>query len=226
MLNQATIDLVKEFEGLRTKAYKDSVGIWTIGYGTTARAGVGIDPAPGMEITEAEAEYYLQKGLEKFSTEITGAITRPINENEFGAFVSLAYNIGSGAFKRSTALRKFNAGDKQGAANAILMWNRAGGKVLKGLVRRREAERALFLTPVRVDAATQDARPDRSSPTKSTTIQASALQVASGAGAGIAALGALDGTAQIVALVLAGVVVLAAFWVMRERLRKWASGDR
>ena len=98
MLNQATIDLVKEFEGLRTTAYKDSAGIWTIGYGTTARAGVGIEPVEGMEITEAEAEYYLQKGLEKFSTEITGAITQPINENEFGAFVSLAYNIGSGAF--------------------------------------------------------------------------------------------------------------------------------
>ena len=182
MLNQATIDLVKEFEGLRTTAYKDSAGIWTIGYGTTARAGVGIEPVEGMEITEAEAEYYLQKGLEKFSTEITGAITQPINENEFGAFVSLAYNIGSGAFKRSTALRKFNAGDKQGAANAMLMWNKAGGRVLNGLIRRREAERALFMTPVRVDAPAQDARQDRTSPAQSRTVQASVVAAASATG--------------------------------------------
>ena len=81
MLNQATIDLVKEFEGLRTAAYKDSAGVWTIGYGTTGRAGVGVDPVEGMEITEAEAEHYLQKGLEKFSTEITGAIT-PADQRE------------------------------------------------------------------------------------------------------------------------------------------------
>lgn len=226
MLNQATIDLVKEFEGLRTTAYKDSAGVWTIGYGTTGRAGVGIDPVEGMEITEAEAEYYLQKGLEKFSTEITGAITQPINENEFGAFVSLAYNIGSGAFKRSTALRKFNAGDKQGAANAMLMWNKAGGRVLNGLVRRREAERALFLTPVRVDAPVQDARQDRTSPAQSRTVQASVVAAASATGSAVTALSALDSVAQYIVLGFAGVGILMALWIMRERLRKWSAGDR
>ena len=226
MLNQATIDLVKEFEGLRTTAYKDSAGVWTIGYGTTGRAGVGIDPVEGMEITEAEAEYYLQKGLEKFSTEITGAITQPINENEFGAFVSLAYNIGSGAFKRSTALRKFNAGDKQGAANAMLMWNKAGGRVLNGLIRRREAERALFLTPVRVDAPAQDARQDRTSPAQSRTVQASVVAAASAAGSAVTALSALDSVAQYIVLGFAGVGILMALWIMKERLRKWAAGDR
>lgn len=226
MLNQATIDLVKEFEGLRTTAYKDSAGVWTIGYGTTARAGVGIEPVEGMEITEAEAEYYLQKGLEKFSTEITGSITQPINENEFGAFVSLAYNIGSGAFKRSTALRKFNAGDKQGAANAMLMWNKAGGRVLNGLIRRREAERALFLTPVRVDAPAQDARQDRTSPAQSRTVQASVIAAASATGSAVTALSALDSVAQYIVLGFAGVGILMALWIMRERLRKWSAGDR
>lgn len=145
MVNQATIALVKEFEGLRLDAYKDSVGVWTIGYGTTAMAGVGIKPALGMKITEPEAEMYLRRGLEKFADQIRPAITAPINENEFGAFLSLAYNIGPGAFKKSSALRKFNAGDKAGAADAILLWNKAGGKVLNGLVRRRKAERELFL---------------------------------------------------------------------------------
>lgn len=147
-INDATVDLVKLFEGLRLKAYKDAVGVLTIGYGTTAAAGVGIVPHLGMTITEVEAETYLTRALEKFAAKISPKITAPINENEFGAFLSLAYNIGPGAFAKSSALRKFNAGDKAGAANAILLWNKAGGKVLSGLVRRREAERDLFLSPV------------------------------------------------------------------------------
>lgn len=150
MINQATLDLVKEFEGLRLKAYKDAVGVWTIGYGTTAAAGLGITPRAGMTITEAEAESLLAKGLEKFAASIRPKITAPINDNEFGAFLSLAYNIGPGAFAKSSALRKFNAGDKAGAADAILLWNKAGGKVLAGLKRRRAAERKLFLNPVQL----------------------------------------------------------------------------
>ena len=153
-MNKATIDLIKEFEGFRAKAYLDSVGILTIGYGTTAAAGVGIKPALGMTITEAQAHSYLMAAVDKFAAQISPKITRPINENEFGAFVSLAYNIGPGAFGKSSALRKFNAGDKQGAANSILLWNKAGSKVLPGLVRRREAERALFLRPVNGGAST------------------------------------------------------------------------
>lgn len=219
-INQATIDLVKEFEGFRANAYKCPAGIWTIGYGTTAAAGVGIDPKPGMSVTKDEAEGYLQAALDKFADQIAPSITAPINENEFGAFVSLAYNIGPGAFRKSTALSAFNAGDKAKAAKAILLWNKAGGKVLKGLTRRREAERKLFLTPVSGNFE------GRTSVAQSKTVQASAVQVASGAGAGVAAVGALDGTAQIVALVFVGIVVLAALWIMRERIRKWAEGDR
>ena len=150
MINQATVDLVKEFEGLRLKAYPDPATGGepiTIGYGTTAAAGVGIVPKLGMAITEAEAEGYLVKALESFAAKIRPKITAPITGNEFGAFLSLAYNIGPGAFAKSSALRKFNAGDKAGAANAILLWNKAGGKVMKGLERRRAAERKLFLTP-------------------------------------------------------------------------------
>ena len=148
MINKAAIDLIKEFEGFRAKAYLDPVGICTIGYGTTAAAGVGITPRLGMTITETEAERYLMAAVDKFAAQIAPKITKPINENEFGAFVSLAYNIGPSAFGESSALRKFNAGDKQGAASAILLWNKAGGKVMRGLSRRREAERALFLRPV------------------------------------------------------------------------------
>ena len=147
-VNAATLALIKEFEGLRLEAYKDPVGIWTIGYGTTAAAGLGITPKAGVKITEAQAEGYLLAALDKFAAGIRPAITAPINENEWGAFLSLAYNIGPGAFKKSSALRKFNAGDKAGAANAILLWNKAGGKVLAGLTRRRAAEKTLFLEPL------------------------------------------------------------------------------
>ena len=150
-MNRAGLDLIKEFEGLELSAYKDPVGIVTIGYGTTAAAGVGITPRMGMSITESEAEWYLQKAVAKFEAQILPLITVKASENEKAAFVSLAYNIGPTAFKRSSALRHFNAGDKAKAAASILLWNKAGGKVLKGLVRRREAEKALFLTP---DAAT------------------------------------------------------------------------
>jgi len=156
MINQATIDLIKEFEGFRGKAYKCSAGVWTIGYGTTAAAGVGIEPVQGMEITEQEAEWYLQKGINKFADSIRGSITVPVNENEFGACVSLAYNIGPAAFKKSSVLRHLNNEDRARAANSFLLWNKAGGKVLKGLVRRREAEKALFLTPVAEPIVTEE----------------------------------------------------------------------
>lgn len=148
VVNKAGLDLIKEFEGFRAHAYDDGVGVWTIGYGTTARAGVGINPVPGMTISHEEAEWYLEKTLAKFAEKIRPAITAPINENEWAAFLSLAYNIGPTAFKRSSALRHFNNGDKFMAAKAILLWNKAGGKVMRGLQRRREAERKLFLTPV------------------------------------------------------------------------------
>lgn len=148
VINDEGLQLIKDFEGLRLTAYDDGVGVLTIGYGTTGRAGVGIKPAPGMTISEADAEHYLRLGLEKFAKQIRPMIKEHTNENEWAAFLSLAYNIGPSAFARSSALRHFNNGDKRAAANAILLWNKAGGKVLKGLKRRRAAERKLFLKPV------------------------------------------------------------------------------
>lgn len=145
-IDPRALALIKEFEGFEPEAYRDPVGVWTIGYGTTAGAGVGIVPKAGMRITEAEAEAYLRRALDKFAAQIRPAIVGPIRPNEFGAFLSLAYNIGPTAFKGSTALRLFNAGDKLGAADALTWFNKAGGKTLAGLVRRREAERDLFLS--------------------------------------------------------------------------------
>ena len=144
MINKASADLIKEFEGLRLTAYKCSADVWTIGWGTTAAAGVGIEPKAGMKITVDQAELYFQRGIDKFAAQIKAMLTRAPNENQFGAMVSLAYNIGPSAFKRSSVLRHFNAGNDAAAANAFLAWNKAGGKVLRGLVNRRADEAALY----------------------------------------------------------------------------------
>jgi lysozyme len=146
MISAKALALIKEFEGFRAQAYRDPVGIVTIGYGTTGAAGIGITPKMGDTITEAQASEYLMRAVDKFSDAIKPKLTRPATPEQFGAMVSLAYNIGPGAFAKSSVLKRFNAGDIHGAADAFLMWNKAGGKVLNGLTRRREAERALFLS--------------------------------------------------------------------------------
>lgn len=157
-INRATVELVKRWEGFRDTAYLCPANVWTIGYGTTSRAGIGLDVRRGMKITEAEAEYYLEKGLQKFAEQIRPAITAPINENQFGAFLSLAYNIGPAAFKKSSALRHFNAGNADKAAEAMKLWNKAtvDGKriVLRGLVNRREDEVRLFKLPTATSVVT------------------------------------------------------------------------
>jgi lysozyme len=151
-VNQATVDLVKKWEGFKAEAYLCPANVWTIGYGTTTRAGVGLTVTRGMKITKEEAEHYLQKGLNAFAEQIRPHIAAPINDNEFGAFVSLAYNIGPSAFIKSSALRHFNAGDKKKTAAAIKLWNKARVKgelqVMQGLNNRREDEVKLFQTPV------------------------------------------------------------------------------
>jgi len=223
-INKAGIDLIKEFEGLRMEAYKCPAGVWTIGYGTTGRAGVGIKPAAGMVITEAEAEWYLEQAVAKFAAGVEAVVTAPIDENEFASMTSLAYNIGLSGFRKSSALRHFNAGDKAKAAAAIKLWNKAGGKVLAGLVRRRDAEVELFWTPVPVEPAGPPQ--GRTSAAQSRTVQSSVVQGATAVGGAVGALNSLDGTAQIIALVGCFVIGALAVFILRERLRKWAGGDR
>ena len=153
-VNKATLDLIKQYEGCKLTAYQDIVGIWTIGYGTTAMADVGIVPAKGMTITQDRAEDLLRMGVDKFASTVDAMITTKVNQNERGACVCLAYNIGPNAFAKSTVLRELNAGHKDKAAAAFRMWNKAGGEVIQGLVNRREAEIKLFLTPVTADMHT------------------------------------------------------------------------
>ena len=149
-VNQATIDLIKEFEGFRANAYRDAVGVWTIGYGHTSRAG---DPKvkPGMRITRAEGERILKKDVAKFAADVErvlGDDADKLNDNQFGAIVSFAYNVGIGNLKRSSVLKAIRRGDLDAVPAKLKLWNKAGGKVLKGLVRRRKAEGELFMRPV------------------------------------------------------------------------------
>jgi lysozyme len=221
MLNKASLDLIKRWEGCKLKAYKCSAGVWTVGYGLTTNAGF-IEVGPGTKITQAEADWYLEKAIERFLAQITPAITAPISENELGAFTSLAYNVGPTAFRKSSALRHFNAGNKDRVPASMRKWRKAGGKVVKGLINRREAEIDLFLTPV----AAEKPATGRTSATQSKTVQASVVQGASAVGGAVAAFQALNGTAQIIAMTGCVVIALLAMYILKERLKAWAAGWR
>ena len=140
-ISPAGASLIKQFEGLRLTAYQDSVSVWTIGWGHT-----GSDVTPYMKITESQAEELLLKDLVRFEKGVNELVKVHINQNEFDALVSFSFNLGVGALAESTLLKKLNAGDpKVEVGDEFLRWVKAGGETLPGLVRRREAERALFL---------------------------------------------------------------------------------
>ena len=138
----AGIELIKSFEGIRLNAYKDSAGVWTIGYGHTNNV------YNGMTITSEEAETLLKNDLKQFEYYVNTYVSVNINQNQFDALVSFTYNVGGGAFKQSTLLEKLNNGDMNGAADEFGKWIYAGGIKLNGLIRRRNAERELFLKEI------------------------------------------------------------------------------
>lgn len=141
-LTASTIALIKHMEGCRLDAYRDAVGVWTIGYGHTK----GV--YPGMTITQAQAERFLISDLKDAENDVSRCVRVPLSDNEYGALVSLVFNIGANAFKNSTCLKELNLGNRQAAADAMELFVKGhihGRKrVLNGLVRRRRMERALF----------------------------------------------------------------------------------
>lgn len=143
-VNKEGLELIKEFEGFRTNAYLCPAKVWTIGYGNTFY-GDGRKVKQGDRITEAEAERLLKITVESFAEQISKVITVPVTDNQFSALVSLAYNIGVGAFARSTLLRLLNQKHYAQSADQFMVWTKAGGRTLEGLRRRRSRERALFL---------------------------------------------------------------------------------
>ncbi|HLL72723.1 MAG TPA: lysozyme [Pyrinomonadaceae bacterium] len=165
-INQAGLDLIKSFEGIldgnpatsNLDPYLDPVGIWTIGWGHAIV--VGKDFLRGKEnkakafalypggLTIPEAETLLRADVMDKCRDVDSLVKVSLNDNQYAAIVSFTFNLGVGNLKQSTLLKKLNAGDFEGAANEFRKWNKAGGRVLAGLTRRREAEAALFRRPV------------------------------------------------------------------------------
>ncbi|WP_330114087.1 lysozyme [Pseudomonas sp. JS3066] len=139
--SDAGVALVQGYEGLRLTAYRDSVGVLTIGYGHT-----GADVKQGMTITRDEAERLLRDDLHDAESAVEKAVRVPMTQGQFDALVSFVFNLGAGRLQTSTLLRKLNDRNYIGAADEFPRWNKAGGKVLAGLTARRGAERALFLS--------------------------------------------------------------------------------
>ncbi len=140
-INATGLSLVKQWEGLKTKAYRDVGGIWTIGYGHTSAAG---KPAvePGMAIAASQAEEILRTDLAVFEERVSRLVTVPLSDNQFAALVSFDFN--TGRLHKSTLLKKLNAGDYEAVPLELMKWVHAGGKRIKGLVNRRSAKAGLW----------------------------------------------------------------------------------
>ena len=131
--------LIKKFEGCELKAYQCSAGVWTIGYGHTK------DVVEGMEITQEQAEQMLVDELHEYESYINKYVTVALSQNQFDALVSWVYNLGPANLSASTMLKVLNSGEYEDVPAQMKRWNKAGGKVLEGLIRRREAEACLFV---------------------------------------------------------------------------------
>jgi len=155
-INEKGLSLIKQWEGLRLNAYQDSTGVWTIGYGHTTAAGKPY-VHEGLKITEQKTEAILVRDLGQYERAVEDAVKVPLTDNQFAALVSFTYNVGAGALKRSTLLKKLNKGDYDGVPAELMKWTRAGKKKLKGLENRRAAEAGLWVQGEFV--ASRDVRP-------------------------------------------------------------------
>ncbi len=142
-ISDSGVDLIRSFESLELKAYDDGVGVPTIGYGTTIYPN-GKRVQYGDTCTIEQAKSFMKYDLKRFTEAVNGSVKVQVNQNQFDALVSLTYNIGISAFNGSTLLKKLNASDYKGAAAQFDVWNKAGGKVMRGLTNRRAKERKLF----------------------------------------------------------------------------------
>lgn len=143
-LNKAGADLIKQFEGCKLKSYQCSALRWTIGYGNTFFED-GTPVVAGNAITQQKAEQLFEIIANDFSAKVAKLVTLKVSENQFGALTSFAYNCGIANLQKSTLLKKVNSNPNDPSIKAeFLKWNKAGGKVLAGLTRRREAEANLY----------------------------------------------------------------------------------
>jgi lysozyme len=230
-MNRRGMELVCEFEGFRAEAYRDAAGVLTIGFGHTSRAGAPA-VAPGMRVTRAEARRILSRDVARFASGVRSLLRVDLNDNQFSALVSFAYNVGLGNFRASSVLAAINRGHFAAVPRRLAMWVKAGGRVLPGLVRRRAAEAALFIEPGEPDG---DVAIERGSASQSVEriegklFQKSSTNIAaivSAAGAAVTSAASQieewlgPDAASDLARVAAIVIVAAAIWIIRERCLK------
>jgi len=220
-LNENGLALLRAFEGFRAQSYRDVAGVWTIGYGHTGRAGPP-EVTPQSRMTEPEARALMKRQAEAFAKAVRSMLTRELTDDQFSALVSFAFNVGETNFRRSSVLKAVNAGDDAAVARRLGLWVKSGGKVWPGLVRRRAAEAALYIS--RVDGPRGAIEVPRGKPMrKSTTGMAAGLSAAAGTAAALAGslrqiADALSGPYVTILLVLG--ILLALGWILRERWLK------
>jgi lysozyme len=223
--------LVKEFEGLRLKAYKCPAAVWTIGYGHTSSAGAPIVTSD-LEITRDEAEEVLKRDMGQYEDGVRKLVTVGITQGQFDALVDFAYNAGVGALQKSTLLKKVNAEKFDEVPAEFMKWTKGGGKELPGLVRRRRAEVKLWRgmdteKPVCNDEARTDPDQPKASKSIMQSKEANGAVIAGGAGAiavvqevmpiikeGGDMLSAMSGTAVVCLVIM---VAAAAIWYFRRQ---------
>lgn len=227
------LDLIKEFEGLRLQTYRCPAGVLTIGYGHTSAAGPPT-VTPTMRISQAEANHILASDLGKYESAVSSAVTVPLKQNQFDALVSFCYNVGPGAFSKSTLVKKLNRGEYDAVPAELMKWNKANGKELSGLTRRRRAEAKLWRgldTSGSIDTDETRSVPDKPAPAKKITQSREANTAAiTGATATVAALGEASGSLKSVsdnlqvpvALVFIAIAVACGliWWFRKQRLEE------
>lgn len=212
-VTEEAIELIREFEGFRGRAYRCPAGVWTIGHGHTAMAGAPV-VAAGMEVTRAEADAILRRDVAAVAEGVRRLLRAPLNGRQFSALVSFAFNVGLGNLASSSVLRAANAGDLDRVPRRLMLWTKAKGRTLPGLVRRRAAEAAMFAGEdeahgrLQPDAiAAEEGKPAIRSTTVLAAIAAGLCQLLSFLVAGPA-------------LAAAATLSLAALlWIVRERRR-------
>jgi lysozyme len=145
-VSEKCIKMIKHHEGFVRKPYQDPIGLWTVGVGHLIGDGKKLPKEWDKEFTDEEVDNILCEDLERFEIGIQRLTKVSLTQGQFDALVSFSFNVGLGNYQSSTLRTKLNRGDYEGASNEFWKWRRAGGKILKGLVKRRADEKALFLS--------------------------------------------------------------------------------
>ena len=204
--------LLKDFEGCSLTAYPDITGVPTMGYGFT----VGVKM--GDTMTQEQCDDRLQREIRAYEIAVWNAVAGDVTQNEFSALVSFSWNVGIAGMQKSSVIRAHNRGDKQAAARAFGMWNKAGGKIISGLTRRRAAEAAMYLTDGEADEPMPQVVDAEKPMTSSTTVIAggtaaiaTATQIADAVGKLKGSVSSLDAwlipALAVVALVAIGYII-------------------